>query len=97
MHPDRVTHLNDPKITKEYTGKFQRIEEACQLIAAFLQGTYHAGEAFTQTCKTVYEEPEEIIRKNARNIQQTLRELWSIIRERKYKWEEKEVVLSDGF
>ncbi len=96
-HPDRVTHLNDPKITKEYTGKFQRIEEACQLIAAFLQGTYHAGEAFTQTCKTVYEEPEEIIRKNARNIQQTLRELWSIIRERKYKWEEKEVVLSDGF
>lgn len=96
-HPDKVTHLNDPAITKEYTEKFQKIEEACQLISSFLKGTYHAGEAFTQTSKTVYEEPEEIIRKNARNIQQTIRELWNIIKERKYKWTEKEVVLSDGF
>lgn len=96
-HPDKVTHLNDPAITKEYTEKFQKIEEACQLITSFLNGTYHAGEAFNPKNKAAYEEPEEIIRKNAPGIQETLRNLWATIKERKYKWEEKEVTLSDGF
>jgi hypothetical protein len=96
-HPDKVIHLNKPEITKEYTEKFQKIEEACQLIISFLNGTYHAGEAFTQTNKTVYEEPEEVIRRNAPGIQETLRNLWATIKEKKYKWEEKEVTLSDGF
>lgn len=96
-HPDKVTHLNDPVITKEYTEKFQRIEEACQLITSFLNGTYQAGEAFTSTSQRTYEEPEEIIRKNAPDLQQTLRNLWATIKEKKYKREEKEVTLSDGF
>lgn len=96
-HPDKVTHLNNPEITKEYTEKFQKIEGACQLISSFLKGTYNAGEAYTQTSKTVYEEPEDVIRKNAPDIQEKLRSLWSMIKERKYKFEEKEVILSDGF
>src|SRR5665647_2212925 len=68
-HPDKVAHLNDPEITKEYNIKFQQIDIACEMIYSFLRGTYHAGEAFTQSKKTVYEEPEEIIRKNAPELQ----------------------------
>ncbi len=96
-HPDRVAHLNDPAITQEYTIKFQQIETACLMVRSYLDGTYQAGEAFTQTSQTVYEEPEEIIRKNAPDIQRTLRDLWNLVKEKKYKWAAKEVQLSDGF
>lgn len=98
-HPDKVTHLNDPAITEEYTVNFQQVEAACQMVYSYLKGTYQAGDAFSFTDKkhSVHEEPEEIIRKNAPNIQSTLKNLWPFVKEKKYKWEEKEVVLSDGF
>ena len=84
-HPDKVAHLKDPEITKEYTLKFQQIEDACQLVSAYINGTYQAGEAFSSTNRhhSIYEEPEEVIRKNANNIQNTLKALWGFIRERK--------------
>jgi len=96
-HPDKVAHLKDPAITQEYTIKFQQIETACQMISSYLNGTYHAGEAFTQTSHTNYKEPEEIIRENAPDIQSTLRNLWNLIKEKQYKWTSEEVLLSDGF
>lgn len=96
-HPDRVSHLNDAATTEEYTIKFQQIEFACEMIRSYLNGTYHAGEAFTQYRKNDFEEPEEIIRNNAPEMQQTLRDLWNLIKEKKYKWTEKETILSDGF
>lgn len=96
-HPDRVAHLNNPALTEEYTIKFQQIEWACQMIISYLEGTYHAGEGFTQARADTYREPEEIIRENAPEMQQTLRSLWTMIKERKYKWSEEEVVLSDGY
>lgn len=98
-HPDKVSHLNDPAITKEYTANFQLVETACQMIFSYLEGKYKAGDAFSFSDKkhTVHEEPEEIIRRNAPTIQATLKNLWSFIKEKKYKWVEKEVVLSDGF
>ncbi len=96
-HPDKVSHLNDPAITQEYTANFQQIEGACLMISAFLEGTYQAGETFSQPHQTVYEEPEEIIRKNAPDIQNTLKNVLDFIKEKKYKWTVKEVLLSDGF
>lgn len=96
-HPDKVEHLGDPAITQEYTVKFQQIETACQLVYSYLQGTYQAGEAFTQKSSKIHEEPEEVIRKNAPDIQSILKDLWNLIKEKKYKWTEKEVLLSDGF
>jgi hypothetical protein len=98
-HPDKVTHLNNATITEEYTVNFQQVETACQMVYSYLQGTYQAGDAFSFTDKkhTVHEEPEEIIRRNAPDIQATLKNLWAFIKEKKYKWTEKEVVLSDGF
>jgi len=98
-HPDKVAHLNDPEITKEYTINFQQIEAACQMVKSYLSGTYQAGEPFIFTDKKqkVYEEPEEIIRKNAPDIQSELKGLWDFIKEKKYKWYVKEILLSDGF
>ena len=46
-HPDRVAHLKDVNITKEYTVNFQQIDGACELISNYLNGTYKAGEAFS--------------------------------------------------
>jgi hypothetical protein len=96
-HPDKVTHLNDPAITQEYTVNFQQIELACQMIYSFIKGTYQAGEAFSEPHHSVHEEPEEVIRKNAPEIQDTLKDVWNFIKEKKYKWTVKEVLLSDGF
>ena len=98
-HPDKIAHLKNSVITQEYTINFQLIESACQMISSYLNGTYQAGEAFSFTDKkqTVHEEPEEIIRKNASDIQNTLKNLWDFIKEKKYKWSVKEVLLSDGF
>ena len=96
-HPDKVSHLNDSALTQEYTANFQNIERACQMISSYLMGTYQAGEAFTETHKTAYEEPEEVIRQNAPDLQADLKNLWSLIKEKKYKWSMKEVLLSDGF
>lgn len=96
-HPDKVSHLKDHEITQEYTMKFQQVEIACQMVISYLKGTYQAGETFSQPYQSVYEEPEEIIRKNAPDIQQTLKNLWTSIKEKKYKWTTKEILLSDGF
>lgn len=96
-HPDRVSHLHDPIITQEYTEKFQQIEIACKIIMSYLNGNYHAGEVFSQPHQSAYDEPEEIIRKNAPDIQQTLKNVWNIVKEKGYKMTSKEVLLSDGF
>ncbi|MBL7821218.1 MAG: hypothetical protein JNL65_11435 [Saprospiraceae bacterium] len=96
-HPDRVAHLKDVNITKEYTVNFQQIDGACELISNYLNGTYKAGEAFSSKTEYYQEEPEEVIRKNANNIQTTLKNLWETIKGTKYRHSIKEVLLSDGY
>lgn len=96
-HPDRIAHLKDAEITREYTLNFQQIEGACELITEYLNGTYKAGEAFSSKTEYYQEEPEEIIRKNADNIQATLKNLWETIKNTKYRHTLKEVLLSDGY
>jgi hypothetical protein len=96
-HPDNVTHLNDPVLIQEYNTKFQEIDEASQMVSSFLEGTYQSGQAFTNTDNKVNRQPEDIIRENANEMQETLRGLWSLIKEKRYKWTLKEVILSDGY
>lgn len=96
-HPDKVSHLNNPVITREYTINFQLIEAACQLIYSYLKGSFRAGDPFTENKKGRYEEPEEIIRKNAPDIQQSIKGIWQAVKKTQYKWTVKEIILSDGF
>lgn len=96
-HPDKVAHIKDISLTQEYTINFQQIDYACQLLSDYLNGTYKAGEAFSTDTNYNPEEPEEIIRKNARDIQTTLSVLWETIKITNYRHSLKEVILSDGF
>lgn len=96
-HPDRVIHLGDPETTKEYTVNFQQVEPACQLIYSYITGSYKAGNAYTYSRPSDREEPEEIIRQNAAEMQAWLNRNWSKVKEIRFKWAEEEVVLSDGF
>jgi len=96
-HPDLVNHLNDPVLTQEYNSKFQEIDEAVGMVQSFLEGTYQTGAAFTEQHDDTVNEPEEIIRANAHELQDTLKSLWALIKEKKYKWSLKEVVLSEGY
>ncbi len=96
-HPDKVAHLKDSSITNEYTQNFQNINLACEMIISFLKGTYHGGEAFSGSSNKIHEEPEEVIRKNAPDIQTKLRNVWVSIKQKKFKLSIKEIVLSDGF
>jgi hypothetical protein len=95
-HPDKVAHLQDQAITREYTDNFQLIEEAAQIVHSYLTGSYQTGETFINNKKPIYEEPEEIIRKEASNIQSKLNRLWDFVKKEKYKWEAKETILSNG-
>lgn len=96
-HPDRVSHLGDDALTKEYTVNFQQVEVACQLIYSFLKGTYQAGNTHTYTHRSVREEPEDIIRKNAPELQSFIRSVWATVKEKRYQWTVEEVLLSDGY
>lgn len=81
-HPDKVAHLQDQAITREYTDNFQLIEEAAQIVHSYLTGSYQTGETFINNKKPIYEEPEEIIRKEASNIQSKLNRLWDFVKKR---------------
>lgn len=96
-HPDKVESKKNPKLTEEYNRKFQQIEPAIEIIRSYLEGTYHAGDAYSNKEKYHTTEPEEIIRENAPNMQSTLFEIWNLVKEKRYKWVQKTVNLSDGF
>lgn len=96
-HPDRIAQYKDEEEIKKYTKYFQLIEPASEMIKSFLIGDYKAGEKFEQKDNSVYQEPAEVIRKNANNIQSTLNNLWETIVNHKYKHTIQEVLMSDGF
>lgn len=97
-HPDKVSHQKDQSIIDEYTTKFQQIELASEMVASYLEGTYKAGEIFESSNENHNtEEPEDIIRENASDIQSSIKSVWDLIKDKKYKWSIKEVELSDGF
>ena len=95
-HPDKVAHLNDPLISKEYTQKFQQIEFACKLVFEFITGSYHAGEQFSGSGQYETNQPENIDRNSAKLYQQLIKDVWASIKEAKYKWSTEEYTISDG-
>lgn len=95
-HPDKIEHLNNPSLTKEYIENFQQIEFASKLIADFLSGEYHAGEQFSKNQQYYYESEKNIDRNNAEFYQQTIKNVWPSIKQSKYKWSVEEYIISDG-
>ena len=96
-HPDRISHLNDEALTEKYKETFQKITPAIQLIRKFLKGEFHGERAFSDDYQEERKEPHETIRENASNIQSTLKDLWSLIKQHQFKMKKETVVFSDGF
>jgi hypothetical protein len=96
-HPDRVARFQDETEIDKHTKSFQLIEPAAELIKSYLNGEYKIGDKYEQKQERVYEEPSEVIRKNAVHIQDMLKKVWEGIKSTKYKHVEREQVLSDGF
>lgn len=96
-HPDRVARFQDEAEIEKYTRSFQLIEPAAELIKSYLNGEYKIGDKYEQKQERVYEEPSDVIRKNAVRLQDTLKKVWASIKSTKYKHIEREHILSDGF
>lgn len=96
-HPDRIARFQDEAEIAKYTKSFQLIEPAAKLIEAYLKGEFKIGDKYEQKQERVYQEPSEVIRKNAASIQDFLNKVWSRVKSNKYKHFEKEEILSDGF
>jgi len=96
-HPDRIAKFQNEEEIAKYTKNFQLIEPAAELIREYINGEYKAGDKYEKKQERVYEEPSEIIRRNAKNIQDFLKNIWNKIKSSKYKYHQKEEILSDGF
>lgn len=96
-HPDTITHKNDEKLIELFTANFQLIEASCKLVEKFLAGELKAGQAFTPDSEINDDEPADVIRKNADEMQQKIKSWFTEVKEAKYMWHEEEIVLSDGF
>lgn len=97
-HPDKISHTNpDPEIVKRYQENFVLIEEAIEFVRAHINGEVHVGKSSTGTySEAVYEEPEDIIRRNAPEMQETLRSIWDSVRQQGYKLKEEIVTRYPG-
>lgn len=93
-HPDRVSHQRDNSIIEEYTENFKKIKLAIEIIKSFLNGDYKSN-AFKNDFET--KTSENIIKENGIEIQEKIKVFWTKVKKEKYKWELKEIIMSDGF
>lgn len=97
-HPDTIAGTNPTQETvNKYEENFKAIEGAATAIYQFLKGDYQGGEKVKyETKPNQNQEPEVIIRQNARDLQETLIKIWQTVKEKNYKKTVEEVVLSPG-
>jgi len=73
------------------------IDSAVDLVKAFISGELHVGDRTTgQHSNTVHEEPEEVIRRNAPELQMELRKIWDNVKQQGYKLKEEVVTHYPG-
>lgn len=102
-HPDKVSHSGNEELISQYTKNFQKIDWACQVLTDYLNGDIHSGASYDSSSEfykqesEASEEPEEVIRRNAKELQENIRSKWNFVKEKKFQHEQKENILSDGF
>ncbi len=95
-HPDTIAASKPSQETiDKYENNFKEIKQAVSIVQAFLNGDYNTGEKVKYHTAD-YKEPEEIIRENANDIQEELKNIWPFVKEKGYKKTIEEVVLSPG-
>lgn len=97
-HPDTIAYLKpDPKTIAEYERNFRLIDLAIECVRAFLGGNVEVGSSTARGFdQFVAEEPEEVIRRNAPEIQEVLRKVWTRVKENAYKMTEEVITLREG-
>lgn len=99
-HPDKILHTNPSEETLErYQRNFRLVEQAIALVRAYLQGDVH-GDAYADSYEEErarsYEEPQDVIRRNAAQMQAELREVWERVKQTAYKMHEEVVTVAHG-
>ena len=96
-HPDKIAHTGDKNKIELYTAKTKLIEPAVQLLQLYLKGEYDPRQKFDDTGRSYeYEEPLEVLRRNAPMMQAELSKVWSRVVETQFMKTEEETVLSEG-
>ena len=93
-HPDKVASLKDDTISRKYNDNFKLIDSAAKEVDDFLNGK--VGDEGTDRSESS-EEPVDVIRRNASEMQENISSVWSVVKERRFKFSDEEVLLSDGF
>ena len=98
-HPDTISYTNPtPEIIKKYEHNFRLIEDAIAVIMAFLNGDEHFSNAYQKNQhRPKSEAPEDVILRNSSELQQNLRKVWESVKQKKYKMQEEEAIVSEGF
>jgi hypothetical protein len=94
-HPDKVSSLNNPELTKLFTKKFQLIEPALLTLKQYLTRNEYA-ENNMHDNGHVYKSNVDVIRENADHMKSILMGCWSDVVEKGFLLEVKEEVLRAG-
>jgi len=97
-HPDKILHLKpEPEVVRRYQENFALIEEAITFLKSYIAGDYTTGESTSrQYQQTTHENPEHIIRRNAPEMQETLKKVWGKVKQNRYKFSEEIQVVFSG-
>ncbi len=96
-HPDRVSYMNSEETINRYKLKFQSIDDAIDCISAYLSGEIHQHDSHSRSYDaSPQEEPEEIQRRNAPNMQNVLRQVWETIKKQGYKRTNEKIMVYEG-
>lgn len=98
-HPDTIAYTKPlAETVKRYERNFALIDVAIAIVRDHLKGNLHPTTQSPKNYKTPPPtSPEEIIRRNASTMQETLRSHWNKIKKIRYKLYEETVILSEGF
>ena len=100
-HPDKILHTKPSEETlARYQRNFRLVDQAISLVQAYIQGEVHtdayAGDFEEERART-YEAPQDVIRRNASHMQETLLNVWERVKQTGYKMQEEVVTVVQGF
>ncbi|MFQ4143294.1 hypothetical protein [Chlorogloeopsis sp. ULAP02] len=98
-HPDTIAHTNPSQETvKRFERNFRLIDHAIAMVESYLRGEIHSSERFSDDYHSQpAEDPVDIIRRNAKAMQELLRKTMEEVAGTRFKVTEEFVVLSEGF
>ena len=99
-HPDKILHTKPSEETlARYQRNFRLVDQAIAQVQAYLRGEMHGdayADDFEEERKRTYEAPQDIIRRNAPEMQETLRSVWERVKQTGYKMQEEVVTVARG-